>query len=219
MRFFFCTALTGERGGMGGREGRDRECAAQAALRHGCLSLEQAIRFGMSQSAVQRRVASGRWRLLRPAVYLIAGMPPTEFSALSAGVLWAGSGAALSHCAAAALWKLDGFAPRLELSTLRELRSTVASTRLHRVVLLPHSTCSAISWLLNPQGKHTFQSEYRTSRSIGEGNRPPARPSHRVRGTRCEGVTQVEQGGHVRECGNCCPDTHSRGVQGMKRVG
>lgn len=102
----------------------DSACAALARGQHGVLSRGQALEREMSPAAVERRVTAGRWEAIHPAVFRIAGAPPSWEQALMAAVLHAGPGALVSHRAAAALWKLDGVESRLvEIATPRRLRA------------------------------------------------------------------------------------------------
>lgn len=89
----------------------DDRCAMVAAEQHGCISLAQARRCGLSADAVRRRVARRRWSRLLPEVYALAGSPATWEQRLSAALLWAGDDAALSGPSASALWGLPGFRP------------------------------------------------------------------------------------------------------------
>jgi very-short-patch-repair endonuclease len=76
----------------------------------GVVTLEQAVRCGLSPDVVQRRAASGRWDRLHPAVYLVGGHPLTDPARLWAAVLWAGGRAVVSGPSAA---HLHGMLPRL----------------------------------------------------------------------------------------------------------
>jgi Transcriptional regulator, AbiEi antitoxin len=59
----------------------------------GVISCAQARATGLSQDAVDRRVASGRWERLHPGVYLAADHPHTDEVRMRAAVLWAGKDA------------------------------------------------------------------------------------------------------------------------------
>ena len=69
-----------------------------------------------------------------PGVYRMAGAPATWRQSLLAACLWWGDGAAISHCAAAALWRLLGFAPggAIELSLGLRRQRRAARHRVHR---------------------------------------------------------------------------------------
>jgi hypothetical protein len=75
----------------------DRLLAQQA----GVVTLEQAVRCGVSAATVQRRARQGSWERLHPAVYLVGGHRFTDEVRIRAAVLWAGKDAALSGPAAA----------------------------------------------------------------------------------------------------------------------
>jgi very-short-patch-repair endonuclease len=75
----------------------DRLLARQA----GVVTLEQAVRSGVSAATVQRRARQGSWERLHPAVYLVGGHRFTDEVRIRAAVLWAGKDAALSGPAAA----------------------------------------------------------------------------------------------------------------------
>src|SRR6266851_1544988 len=54
----------------------DRACAAIAEKQFGLISRDQAIRTGMSERAIGRRLGAGRWRQVLPGVYRLAGPTP-----------------------------------------------------------------------------------------------------------------------------------------------
>jgi len=76
---------------------------ALALSQHGVLSLAQALDCGLSASAVQRRLSTGRWLKIHPGVYRLRECPPNWEQAVMAACLWAGPGAAASHRAAGRL--------------------------------------------------------------------------------------------------------------------
>jgi REase_MTES_1575 len=85
--------------------------AELVAAQYGVFSRAQAMRMGMSRSAVQRRIGSGRWELVHPGVIREPGAPRSWHQALAAACLaWEGR-AAISHRSAAALRSLPGFDP------------------------------------------------------------------------------------------------------------
>jgi very-short-patch-repair endonuclease len=117
-----------------------------ASAQHGLLSRAQAHAIGLSKDSIYRRVQSGKWELVLPGVYRIAGSPPGWHQDLMAACLWAGRGAAASHRAAAALWKLDGFAPGItELSTTRNLTCRAPGILMHRVNRLTPAETTVVS--------------------------------------------------------------------------
>ena len=84
------------------------------------ISRAQAIAGGLSGDQVDRRVGSGRWRRVYPAVYLSADRPLTTRAGIHAALLWAGEDATLSGIAAAWWHQLWGSAPStIEVTTPR----------------------------------------------------------------------------------------------------
>lgn len=69
----------------------------------GVISCAQARAAGLSQDAVDRRIAGGRWDRLHPGVYFAADHPYTDEVRIRAAVLWAGKDA-VAHGASAAWW-------------------------------------------------------------------------------------------------------------------
>lgn len=69
----------------------------------GVISRAQARAAGLSQDAVDRRLARGRWERLHPGIYLAADHPYTDEVRLRAAVLWAGKDA-VAHGVSAAWW-------------------------------------------------------------------------------------------------------------------
>ncbi|MHA6796593.1 DUF559 domain-containing protein [Pseudonocardia bannensis] len=67
----------------------------------GVITRAQAQSAGLSRDAVDRRLATRRWRPLHPRVYLAAGHRLTDEARVRAAVLWAGERAVLSGVAAA----------------------------------------------------------------------------------------------------------------------
>jgi very-short-patch-repair endonuclease len=56
----------------------------------GVVSLAQAVACGISAQTVRRRVREGRWRRVRPTVYLVGGHRYTSEARVRAVALWAG---------------------------------------------------------------------------------------------------------------------------------
>jgi very-short-patch-repair endonuclease len=100
-----------------------RKLARIAARQHGVFSRAQALSCGFSARTVVRRVQSGAWQRIRHGVYRVGGAPATWHQALMAACLACAPSAVVSHRAAAALWRLAGFEPRLlELSVRPAIR-------------------------------------------------------------------------------------------------
>jgi hypothetical protein len=88
----------------------ERRLWRSSSAQHGVFSRGQALEAGISASAIGRRLATGAWVSVRPAVYRLAGTPETWHQTLMAACLWAGEGAVVSHVAAGRLWGLEGLA-------------------------------------------------------------------------------------------------------------
>jgi hypothetical protein len=74
-----------------------------ARLQHGVFSRKQAIRAGLTVDLIRSRVRRDAWRPLYPGVYTTLTGSPGRSARLWAAVLYAGSGAMLSHETAAEL--------------------------------------------------------------------------------------------------------------------
>ena len=95
--------------GGGGLAGRPIEAVRRIAARqHVLLGREQVLALGLTSSALGRLVRAGSFRHELPGVYAVAGSTRSREQRLLAASLWAGDGSAVSHRAAATLWKLDG---------------------------------------------------------------------------------------------------------------
>ena len=108
-------------------------CDRLAVEQHGAISREQAHRLGLSLRAVDRRVASGHWRLIHRGVYSLTAMPASWHGRLMAAVLCGGPSALASHRSAAALWNLDGVekgAIELSVKAGRRIRGAIVHRRL-----------------------------------------------------------------------------------------
>lgn len=87
----------------------DRALLRTASRQHGAFARDQARDCGLTRSAIRHRRSSGRWEEAVEGVYLVPGSPRTWQQKLIAAVFAAGTGACVSHRAAAALWVLPGF--------------------------------------------------------------------------------------------------------------
>ena len=77
----------------------------------------QVLALGRSHAWIDRRVGSGTWQRLFPGVFVTHGGPVSWPSRARAALLYAGTGAALSHLAAAYVHQLTPTPPRdLELA-------------------------------------------------------------------------------------------------------
>jgi very-short-patch-repair endonuclease len=84
----------------------DERIAAMAARQHGVISRRQLRALGLSDGAVDHRVARGRLHRVHHGVYAVGHPVLTRRGYWMAAVLAGGSEAVLSHAAAAALWDL-----------------------------------------------------------------------------------------------------------------
>lgn len=84
------------------REVEDR-IAEGAAGQHGVVTRSQLVAAGLSPSAVDRRLASGRYRAVHSGVYLVLPFP-VQYTREMAAVLASGPDAVASHVSAAPLW-------------------------------------------------------------------------------------------------------------------
>lgn len=88
-----------------------------------------------------------------PRVYKHASAPQTWTQQLWAAYLWAGEGAAVSHEAAAALWRLDGCpTDRITLITTRSVKAPNDVLTIRRVAQVPshHLTRKGGVWVTTP---------------------------------------------------------------------
>lgn len=83
----------------------------------GVVTRAQARGCGLSDEAIEHRVAMGRWQRIYPGVYATYSGPVSREVRLWAAVLYAGPGAVLSHETAAALQRLaDNPVPLIHLT-------------------------------------------------------------------------------------------------------
>lgn len=108
-------------------------CAATAAAQYGLITLTQARACGLSAQAIQRRITTGKWEIVLPRIYRIAGTPCSWHQSLMAATLWAGEGSAVSYRSAGALWRLGGYpADLVEISTTGRVRKRPPGIIVHR---------------------------------------------------------------------------------------
>src|SRR5687767_2807471 len=96
---------------------RDGDTARLAGRHQGLLTTNQALAVGWSSSALDRAVRSGRFDRPEPNVLRIGGAPTTWRQRVLACCLTEAGHA--SHRTAAALWRLEGFEPRIVEVTVR----------------------------------------------------------------------------------------------------
>ena len=77
------------------------------SARHGVFSRAEATRLGLSHGQISTRIKNGQFVRVAPSVYAIAGAPNTWFQRARVAALT--TGGLLSHRAAAAVHRIDGF--------------------------------------------------------------------------------------------------------------
>lgn len=119
----------------------DDALRALAATQYAVVARRQARALGATPSAMRNRLNGPDWELATPRVLRLVGAPRGIRQELMIAVLDAGPGAAVSHRAAAALWRLPGFAFDAAEVSLRRGVSGAASHAaiVHRPSLLPPS--------------------------------------------------------------------------------
>jgi very-short-patch-repair endonuclease len=90
----------------------DRRTSALMARQHGALARCQALSLGMNDSAILRRLRSGRWVRPFPGVYVVAGVPPSWMLELWCAHLAAGARSVVTHESALRLHGLRGLPAR-----------------------------------------------------------------------------------------------------------
>jgi Transcriptional regulator, AbiEi antitoxin/Protein of unknown function (DUF559) len=114
----------------------DARTATVAAGQAGVLSRAQARAAGMTDRMIARRRATGRWSLLHPGVYAIAGAPPSWRRDVWASLLAAGPQAVASHETALLLHGVDDrHVPRhpLRLTMPHGTHARVAGALVHQI--------------------------------------------------------------------------------------
>jgi hypothetical protein len=89
-----------------------------ARRQYGLVTHQQCLDLGMSSSTIREQVASGRWRVERPGVYVVGGVPPSWEQTVAAVTLgfddcW------LSHATAAKLLAVRFRPPTSRIEVLR----------------------------------------------------------------------------------------------------
>jgi hypothetical protein len=115
----------------------DHRIATLARSQHAIFTVDQADRAGLTRDQRDTRVRAGRWQLVHPGVYRMAGAPDSWRGRLLAAC-WATEGlAAASHRSAAELWDLPGASTEmLEITGNRGARSFVDGLVVHETSLL-----------------------------------------------------------------------------------
>ncbi len=118
-------------------EHKDRAIAELAKESWGVFTSEHAAALGFNDHHREFRVRTGRWDVMHPAVYRIAGSPDTWHGRLLAAC-WATTGlVAASHRSAGALFDVPGGSRGfLEITCLRWKRGFITGLVVHETKLL-----------------------------------------------------------------------------------
>jgi predicted transcriptional regulator of viral defense system len=118
---------------------REREIVGLAGRQRGLLTSRQLIAIGVGRRTLDRWLASGRLRGVHRDVYLLGPQALTKRGKWLAAVLALGPGAMLSHESAAALWRLAGDRPKVDVTAPRgrQVRPGRSGIRLHRCKFQP----------------------------------------------------------------------------------
>jgi predicted transcriptional regulator of viral defense system len=90
--------------------------AALATRQYGVIARFQLVAIGLSEKAIDRRLASGRLHRLHPGVYAVGHLVVPREGRWLAAVLAGGTKSVLSHRSAAALWGIRGYEGRPEIT-------------------------------------------------------------------------------------------------------
>jgi very-short-patch-repair endonuclease len=96
--------------------GIERAIVALATRQYGVIARFQLVAIGLSEKAIDRRLASGRLHRLYPGVYAVGHMSVPREGRWLAAVLAGGADAVLSHRSAAALWGMRRYEGRPEIT-------------------------------------------------------------------------------------------------------
>lgn len=87
----------------------DRACARIQARDFGIINRTEAYAVEMTRRMVQNRILSGRWEMVLPKTFRLAGAPDSWEGRAMAACKWAGPGSALSFGASARIREIRGF--------------------------------------------------------------------------------------------------------------
>jgi very-short-patch-repair endonuclease len=135
-------AVTGSRltAGMNDEGADIAAVASMASGQFGVITREQLRALGVTRSAIAHLVRSRRLDRISERVFVVGGSPPSWSRSAYSAVADTGGRGALSHWAAAALWRLPGF-PRSGMHVLVPRGAidprTVRTAALHTSRVLP----------------------------------------------------------------------------------
>jgi len=117
---------------------KEAQLQALAARQHGLAHEKQLAVLGLSRSARQHLLTSGRWQRRGKHVYQLVGAPETEAQELMFAVLDLGLDATLSHHTAIARWGVPGFAlfPAHTMGDRARGRTAIHRPHVHQPRLL-----------------------------------------------------------------------------------
>ncbi len=120
----------------------DAHFAELASRQHGVVAWRQMRELGLSKTAIEHRVQTGRLHRLQPAVYAVGHRIVSRHEWWMAAVLSSGSSAVLSHHSAAALWGLRGYSERaVEVTVGHKSTSSKWVRRHHSRLPADESNC------------------------------------------------------------------------------
>jgi very-short-patch-repair endonuclease len=112
----------------------DSRIARLANRQAGTFGRAQALAVGMTDSSIHRRVRSGRWLVLYPGVYVLAGVPPTWHTEIWAALLAAGSMATVTHESSVRLHGSPHVAPHpVTLTVPHGMHPRVSGATVHQI--------------------------------------------------------------------------------------
>lgn len=99
---------------------------------HGVAGFDQLLRCGLTERQIYALRESTRLRLIGPRTFVAWGAPHSFERDIVSGLLVLGSGAVISHRAAARMWRFDGFEDAVaEFTTTRMDRNSGAALAVH----------------------------------------------------------------------------------------
>jgi hypothetical protein len=126
----------------------DARIARFAARQGGTFSRAQALAVGMSDSSMLRRIRSGRWIVVHPGVYFLAGVPPTWHAEVWAALLAASPMATVTHETSTRLHGSPHVSPRpITLTTPHGAHPRVQGAVVHQIDDLRRSQITTIDGL------------------------------------------------------------------------
>ncbi|TMK85841.1 MAG: DUF559 domain-containing protein [Actinobacteria bacterium] len=114
--------------------------AAVTSCQYALITCHQALEAGFSRKAIEHRLDTGEWAVVRRGVYRVTSAPRSSRQDLLAGVLAGGDGAVAGGLSAGALWRIPGF--RMDSIDMRKpygkSRLSLQRGPAESCLLLPH---------------------------------------------------------------------------------